>query len=71
MWSQTADLTYGRLFTRNFRSARGTAGKVLELKILSRDKAILLDHRFYPNGERPDASYASDSIPRKWGPLKA
>ena len=60
-----------RLFTAEIPLGADTAGKVLELKILSRDKAVLLDHKFYPNGERPDASYASDSIPRKWGPLES
>ena len=71
VWSQTADLSYGQAFHAEFPLGANTAGKVLELKILSHDKAVLLDHKFYPNGERPDASYASDSIPRKWGPLES
>ncbi len=71
VWSQTADLTYGSAFTAEIPLRADTEGKVLELKILSCDKAVLLDHKFYPNGERPDASYASDSIPRKWGTLES
>jgi Tfp pilus assembly protein PilF len=70
VWGQTADLTYGQAFHAEFPLGADTAEKVLELKILSRDKTVLLVHKFYPNGERPDASYASDSIPRKWGPLE-
>ncbi|MGA2985916.1 MAG: DUF5107 domain-containing protein [Terriglobia bacterium] len=70
VWSQTADLTYGQAFHAEIPLGAETAGKVLDLKILSYDKAVLLDHKFYPNGERPNASYASDSIPRKWGPLE-
>jgi Tfp pilus assembly protein PilF len=71
VWSQTADLIYGQAFHAKFELGANTADKVLELKILSHDKTVLLDHKFYPNGERPDASYASDSIPRKWGPLES
>ena len=71
VWSQTADLTYGQAFRAMVPLGADTTGKVLELKILARDKTVLLDHKFYPNGERPDASYASDSIPRKWGPLES
>ena len=69
IWSQTADLNYNQAFHTVVPLGADTAGKILELKILSHDKTVLLDHKFYPNGERPDASYASDSIPRKWGPL--
>jgi Tfp pilus assembly protein PilF len=71
VWSQTADLTYGQAFHVAIPLGAETAGKVLELKILSDHKVVLLDHKFYPNGERPDASYASDSIPRKWGALES
>ncbi|MGO8787673.1 MAG: DUF5107 domain-containing protein [Terriglobia bacterium] len=71
VWSQTADLAYGRAFHSEIPLGANTVGKVLELKILSHGKAVLLDHKFYPNRERPDASYASDSIPRKWGPLES
>jgi Tfp pilus assembly protein PilF len=71
VWSQTADLVYGQALHAEFELAESTVGKVLELKILSQDRAVLLDHKFYPNGERPEASYASDSIPRKWGPLES
>jgi Flp pilus assembly protein TadD len=70
IWSQTADLTYGDAFAAEIPLSAATTGNVLEVKILSRDKAVLLDHKFYPNNERPDASYASDSIPRKWAPLE-
>ena len=70
VWSQTADLDYGQAFHAEIPLAADTTGEVLELKVLSGDKAVLLDHKFYPNGERPNASYASDSIPRKWGPLE-
>lgn len=70
VWSKTADLTYGTALHTEIPLNADTAGKVLEVKILSRDGAVLLDHKFYPDGERPDASYASDSIPRKWGPIE-
>jgi tetratricopeptide (TPR) repeat protein len=43
---------------------------MLELKIVSKEGTVLLDHQFHPDGSHPEASYASDSIPRKFAPLE-
>ncbi|MGA3165989.1 MAG: DUF5107 domain-containing protein [Terriglobia bacterium] len=70
IWSQTQDLTLGKSFHAELPLGAATRDKVLGLRILSREGTVLLDHKFYPDGSRPDASYASDSIPRKFGPLE-
>jgi tetratricopeptide (TPR) repeat protein len=70
IWSETKDLTFGKSFQTEVLLGRETSGKILELKIVSKEGAVLLDHKFYPDGSHPDASYASDSIPRKFGPLE-
>jgi tetratricopeptide (TPR) repeat protein len=70
IWSQAQDLTLGKSFHAEFPLGTATRDQVLELKIMSREGTVLLDRKFYPDGSRPDASYASDSIPRKFGPLE-
>jgi len=70
IWSETRDLTFGKAFQAEVSLGRETSGKMLELKIVSKEGAVLLDHKFYPDGSHPEASYASDSIPRKFGPLE-
>ncbi len=69
IWSETKDLTFGEVFHAEVPLGQDTSGKVLELKIASREGDVLLNHKFYPDGSHPEASYASDSIPRKFGPL--
>ncbi len=70
IWSETKDLTLGKSFQTDVPLGRETSGKILELKIVSKEGGVLLDQKFYPDGSHPDASYASDSIPRKFGPLE-
>jgi tetratricopeptide (TPR) repeat protein len=69
IWSETKDLTFGEAFQAEVPLGRETADKMLELRIVSKEGAFLLDHKFYPDGSHPEASYASESIPRKFGPL--
>ena len=69
IWSETKDLTSGEAFQAEVPLGRETLDKVLELRIVSKEGTVLLDHKFYPDGSHPEASYASDSIPRKFGPL--
>jgi tetratricopeptide (TPR) repeat protein len=70
IWSETKDLTFGKAFQAEVPLGQETAGKTLELRIVSKEGTALLDHQFHPDGSRPEASYASDSIPRKFGPLE-
>jgi tetratricopeptide (TPR) repeat protein len=70
IWSETRDLTLGKAFRAEVPLGQETAGKILELRIVSKEGTVLLDQQFHPDGSHPEASYASDSIPRKFGALE-
>lgn len=70
IWTYTQDLSVGAAYKADIPLGAKTAGKVLDLKILSKAGKVLLDHPFYTNGEHPNAEFASDSIPRKFGPVE-
>ncbi|HVN77363.1 MAG TPA: DUF5107 domain-containing protein, partial [Terriglobia bacterium] len=70
VWKQTQDLSFGSAVGADLSLGADTTGKTLHLKIRSKEGRQLLDHEFYPDGSHPDAVYASDSIPRKFGPLE-
>jgi tetratricopeptide (TPR) repeat protein len=70
IWGETQDLTFGKASQAEVPLGRETSDKVLELRIVSKEGIVLLDHKFHPDGSHPEASYASDSIPRKFGPLE-
>lgn len=67
IWNATQDLRVGSASHAEIPLGANTQGQVLELKILSSTGKALLDHRFYPNNEHPNARYASDSVPRTYG----
>jgi tetratricopeptide (TPR) repeat protein len=69
IWNATQDLKVGSTSHEEIPLGTNTHGQVLDLKVLSRDGKILLDHKFYPNDEHPNARYASDSVPRSYGPV--
>ncbi len=69
VWNATQDLKVGSASHAEISLGTNTQGQVLELKILSRDGKTLLDHKFYPNDQHPNAAYASDSVPRTYGPV--
>jgi len=68
IWNATGDLKVGSASHAEIPLGASTHGKVLELKILSKDGKVLMNHKFYPDNEHPNAKYASDSVPRKFGP---
>jgi tetratricopeptide (TPR) repeat protein len=70
VWKQIQDLSFGSAVGAQLSLGADTTGKALHLKIRSKDGKQLLDHKFYSDGSHPDADYASDSIPRKFGPLE-
>jgi tetratricopeptide (TPR) repeat protein len=70
VWNQTQDLVFGAVFRTEMRLGADSSDKVLRLQVHSKDGRSLLDHRIYPDGSHPDAVYASDSIPRKFGSLE-
>ncbi len=70
IWSTRSALSVGTAFHASIQLPANAKGKQLTLKIRSEDGRPLLTHTFYPAGAHPDAAYASDSIPRKFGPLE-
>jgi Tfp pilus assembly protein PilF len=70
-WSTRTDLAVGAAFRDSVPLDASTGGKVLNLRIHSSDGQSLLDHKIYPDASHPNAVYAGDSVPRKYGPLEA
>jgi tetratricopeptide (TPR) repeat protein len=71
IWHQAQDLTFGEAFHSEIPLRGDACGKVLNLRILSKDQTVLLDFKSYPDGSHPNAEFASDSIPRKFGAVES
>jgi Tfp pilus assembly protein PilF len=69
-WSTKTDLTVGTAFRDSVPLDANTRGKVLNLRIHSSDGRSLLEHKIYPDASHPNAVYAGDSVPRKYGSLE-
>jgi tetratricopeptide (TPR) repeat protein len=69
IWSVTADLEIGAVFRSPLPLSSDTQGKILRFQIHTSDGQLLLVHEIRPDGIHPNAVYAKDSIPRKFGPL--
>jgi len=69
IWSTRQDLGVGSVFQSSISLPQSSAGSLLHLKIRSADGRLLVDHTISPDGAHPNALYASDSIPRQFGPL--
>ena len=70
LWSAVADLGVGSAFQASVSLPPASAGEILDLSIRSRDGKELLRYRSRPDGSHPEAEYARDSIPRKYGPVE-
>ena len=71
IWSATAEnLAVGTVFRSSISLPAQAKQSRLNLRICARDGQVLLDHTIYPDGSHPNAEYASDSIPRKFGPVE-
>ena len=69
IWSAKQDLAVGSVFRSSIDLPAKAKQSTLSLRIRARDGQLLLDHTIYPDGAHPNAEYAGDSIPRKFGPL--
>ncbi len=69
IWSATEDLAVGTVFRSSIALPAKAKESTLNLRIRAQDGQLLLDHTIYPDGAHPNAEYAGDSIPRKFGPL--
>jgi tetratricopeptide (TPR) repeat protein len=71
IWSARNDLSVGSVFRSSIPLAYAGSDRVLNLKIQTSQGQSLLDHKIYPGGAHPNAEYADDSIPKKYGPLES
>ncbi len=71
IWSIRKDLGIGSVFQGSIPLASTSSEKVLNLRIQSSEGQSLLDHKIYPGGAHPNAEYAEDSIPKKYGLLES
>jgi len=67
IWSSIQELSVGAAFHGSIPLGGETRGAVLNLRVLSADGRTLMDYRAYPDGSHPNAVYAGDSVPRKFG----
>ena len=70
IWSANENLAVGTPFRASIALPAKAKQSILKLRIRTRDGQLLLDHSLYPDGAHPNAEYAADSIPRKFGPLE-
>jgi tetratricopeptide (TPR) repeat protein len=68
VWSATQDLAVGSNYSGSIPLGPQTKDVLLNLRVRSADGRMLLDYTVRPDGSHPDAVYADDSIPRKFGP---
>jgi tetratricopeptide (TPR) repeat protein len=71
VWKTTADLLVGKVFKATLGLPETAAQRVLLLKIMSSQGTSLAYYSIYPGNAHPNAIYASDAVPRKFGPLEA
>ncbi len=67
VWQAQADLAHGQVYRSKIALGEEASKQPLHLRILSQKGKILLDYQQYPDGSHPNAVYARDSIPRKFG----
>jgi predicted Zn-dependent protease len=68
IWQEKQDLAVGAAYRTSIQLKEETAGRILSLRIRAQDGKPLLDYALYPDESHPNAVYAKDSIPRKFGP---
>jgi tetratricopeptide (TPR) repeat protein len=70
VWKNTADLAVGKVFKSTVPLPATAPQRVLRLKIASSQGTLLAYYSVYPNNAHPNAIYAGDAVPRKFGPLE-
>lgn len=69
LWSTRQDLQVGQAYRASIPLPSQSIGNVLRFRIRSQSGDMLVDHPVFPDGSHPEAVYASDSIPRTFGPM--
>lgn len=70
VWKTTADLAVGQVFKATLELPARTTQRVLLLKIASSQGSSLAYYSVYPDNAHPNAIYAGDAVPRKFGPAE-
>ncbi|MEW5976719.1 MAG: DUF5107 domain-containing protein [Acidobacteriota bacterium] len=70
VWKIVADLAVGQVFKTAIELPESAAHNVIILKVTSREGRSLAYYSAYPKGTHPNAVYAGDAIPRKFGPVE-
>jgi tetratricopeptide (TPR) repeat protein len=70
VWKTTADLAVGKVFKVMVPLPGAAAQRTLLVKIASSQGAALAYYTVYPGNAHPNAIYAGDAVPRKFGPLE-
>ncbi|MGI8785070.1 MAG: DUF5107 domain-containing protein [Acidobacteriota bacterium] len=69
IWRAQHPLAVGGVYRAKIQLMPEAADKVLRLTIRSAGE-LLVDRSFHPDGSHPDSVLATDSIPRKYGPVE-
>ncbi len=67
IWKAQTNLSHGLVYRSAIALGEKTKDQILNFRILSQTGKVLLDYKQYPGGSHPNAAYAQDSIPRKFG----
>ena len=70
VWSTSQDLDVRTVFQASISLPQNSSKETLNLRIRSQNGQPLLNHLMRADGAHPEAEYASDSIPRKFGPME-
>ncbi|MGH9939379.1 MAG: tetratricopeptide repeat protein, partial [Blastocatellia bacterium] len=70
IWSARQNLSPANVYRANIEMKPEAEGQTLSLEVRSADGAPLVQHVQHPDGGRPDAVFAADSIPRSFGPIE-
>jgi tetratricopeptide (TPR) repeat protein len=68
LWTARRNLSFGQVVKEEVQVPSADPGNVLSLRVKSQGGKLLLEYSDYPPASHPNAEYASDSIPRRWGP---
>src|SRR5262245_24113764 len=70
IWSSQQNLSPGYVFRQQIEIRPEDSGRALALEIYKDNGALLGKYIERPDGSHPDAVFASDSIPRRFGPIE-
>src|SRR5262249_51892575 len=70
IWTSEQTLAPENVFRQQIELKPEDAGQTLTLEVLVANGETLCKYMERPDGSHPDAVFASDSIPRKFGPIE-